>query len=106
MPRRTKRVLTDEQWLLHTGARWRDIPIDLPSGSTCWPRLQDWAGEEVRAPCVTMPDPGVLVGPGTVAFTRNKRTGGLARLLPARRAAPQLGRLSARRPLLAETRRR
>ena len=34
-------------WLLRTGARWRDIPLDLPSGSTCWRRLQEWAGEEV-----------------------------------------------------------
>jgi transposase len=34
-------------WLLRTGARWRDIPIDLPSGSTCWRRLRDWAGEGV-----------------------------------------------------------
>ena len=79
MPRRTTRVLTDEQWeriapllpehrpspkggrpwaddrqclegilwLLRSGARWCDIPIDLPSGSTCWRRLQEWAGEEV-----------------------------------------------------------
>ena len=76
MPRRTKRMLTDEQWeriaphipehppspkggrprepdrdclegilwLLRTGARWQDIPVDLPSGSTCWRRLQEWAG--------------------------------------------------------------
>jgi transposase len=34
-------------WLLRTGARWRDIPIDLPSGSTCWRRLAEWAGDEV-----------------------------------------------------------
>lgn len=34
-------------WLLRTGARWRDIPVDLPSGSTCWRRLLEWAGEEV-----------------------------------------------------------
>ena len=34
-------------WLLRSGARWRDIPVDLPSGSTCWRRLQDWAGDEV-----------------------------------------------------------
>jgi transposase len=34
-------------WLLRTGSRWRDIPVDLPSGSTCWRRLQDWAGEGV-----------------------------------------------------------
>jgi transposase len=34
-------------WLLRTGARWRDIPLDLPSGSTCWRRLQEWAGEGI-----------------------------------------------------------
>jgi len=34
-------------WLLRTGSRWRDIPIDLPSGSTCWRRLRDWACEGV-----------------------------------------------------------
>lgn len=81
MSRKTKRMLTDEQWqriarhfpqhppsplggrpraddreclegvlwLLRTGARWQDIPVDLPSGSTCWRRLQEWAGEDVLA---------------------------------------------------------
>jgi transposase len=34
-------------WLLRTGARWQDIPVDLPSGSTCWRRLQDWSGDGV-----------------------------------------------------------
>lgn len=34
-------------WLLRTGAGWQQIPLDLPSGSTCWRRLQEWAGEGV-----------------------------------------------------------
>jgi transposase len=34
-------------WLLRTGSRWRDIPVDLPSGCTCWRRLREWAGEGV-----------------------------------------------------------
>ena len=34
-------------WLLRSGARWRDMPVDLPSGCTCWRRLQEWAGDEV-----------------------------------------------------------
>ena len=34
-------------WLLRTGCRWQDIPLDLPSGSTCWRRLQEWAGKDV-----------------------------------------------------------
>ena len=77
--RRTKRVLTDEQWeriapyfpehppspkggrpresdreclegilwVVRTGARWQDMPMDFPSGTTCWRRLVEWAGEEV-----------------------------------------------------------
>ena len=81
MSRKTKRVLTDEQWeriapyfpehppspkggrprvndreclegilwLVRTGSRWQDIPIDMPSGSTCWRRLQEWAGDDVLA---------------------------------------------------------
>lgn len=34
-------------WLLRTGAGWQRMPVDLPSGSTCWRRLQEWAGEEI-----------------------------------------------------------
>lgn len=34
-------------WLARTGARWQDIPVDLPSGSTCWRRLREWAGEGI-----------------------------------------------------------
>jgi transposase len=34
-------------WLARSGARWRDMPLDLPSGSTCWRRLVEWAGEGV-----------------------------------------------------------
>ena len=43
-------------WLLRTGARWRDIPVDLPFGSTCWRRLRDWADagvlEDIQAALV------------------------------------------------------
>ncbi len=34
-------------WLLRTGAAWQKVPVDLPSGSTCWRRLREWAGEGV-----------------------------------------------------------
>jgi len=36
-------------WLLRTGARWQDLPGDFPSDTTCWRRLQEWAGEGVLA---------------------------------------------------------
>lgn len=29
-------------WLLRSGARYKDMPSHLPSGSTCWRRLQLW----------------------------------------------------------------
>lgn len=34
-------------WVLSTGSPWQAMPADLPSGSTCWRRLRDWAGEGV-----------------------------------------------------------
>ena len=35
-------VLESILWLLRTGARWRDLPVDGPSPATCWRRLRDW----------------------------------------------------------------
>lgn len=32
-------------WVLRTGARWKDLPDEYPSPSTCWRRLQRWEGD-------------------------------------------------------------
>ncbi len=37
-----RRVLEGILWMLKTGARWRDLPKEYPSPSTCWRRLRDW----------------------------------------------------------------
>jgi len=29
-------------WVLRSGARWRDLPPQYPSGVTCWRRLRRW----------------------------------------------------------------
>ena len=34
-------------WVLRTGARWRDLPAECPSGMTCWRRLRRWEDEGV-----------------------------------------------------------
>lgn len=34
-------------WVLRTGARWRDMPDQYPSGVTCWRRLRRWEDSEV-----------------------------------------------------------
>jgi transposase len=37
-----RRVLEGILWVLKTGARWRDLPKEYPSGATCWRRLRRW----------------------------------------------------------------
>jgi transposase len=34
-------------WMLRTGARWKDLPQQYPSPSTCWRRLRDWEAQDV-----------------------------------------------------------
>lgn len=32
-------------WVLRSGARWKDLPKEYPSPSTCWRRLAEWEEE-------------------------------------------------------------
>jgi transposase len=34
-------------WILRTGARWKDLPKEYPSPSTCWRRLAEWERKDV-----------------------------------------------------------
>ena len=34
-------------WVLRSGARWKDMPKEYPSPSTCWRRLRDWEEQGV-----------------------------------------------------------
>jgi transposase len=34
-------------WVLRSGARWKDLPAQYPSPSTCWRRLRDWEEQDV-----------------------------------------------------------
>ena|SRR6185312_2998076 len=42
-----RRVLEGILWVLRSGARWRDLPREYPSASTCWRRLRDWEEQGV-----------------------------------------------------------
>jgi transposase len=42
-----RRVLEGILWVLKTGARWRDLPGEYPSPSTCWRRLHQWEEHDV-----------------------------------------------------------
>ncbi len=34
-------------WMARSGARWKDLPADFPSPSTCWRRVRDWQARGV-----------------------------------------------------------
>lgn len=34
-------------WMLRSGARWKDLPLEYPSPATCWRRLNKWEQEGV-----------------------------------------------------------
>jgi transposase len=44
-PAENRDVLEGILWILKTGARWKDVPAPLPSGSTCRRRLLLWEEE-------------------------------------------------------------
>ena len=42
-----RRVFEGILWVLRSGARWKDLPVEYPSPSTCWRRLRDWEEQDV-----------------------------------------------------------
>ncbi len=46
-PADERKVLEGILWILRSGARWCDLPVEFPSPSTCWRRLRDWEEQEV-----------------------------------------------------------
>src|ERR1700746_3096605 len=46
-PADDRKVLEGILWMLRSGARWCDLPVEFPSPSTCWRRLRDWEEQEV-----------------------------------------------------------
>lgn len=41
-PRPNRPVFEGILWVLRSGARWKDLPDQYPSPSTCWRRLKQW----------------------------------------------------------------
>lgn len=47
-PRGGRRRIDDREvmegilWVLRSGARWKDLPAEYPSATTCWRRLREW----------------------------------------------------------------
>jgi transposase len=42
-----RRVFEGILWVLRSGARWKDLPPEYPSPTTCWRRLRDWEEQDV-----------------------------------------------------------
>ena len=43
----SRKVLEGILWILRSGARWKDLPEEFPSPTTCWRRLRDWEEQGV-----------------------------------------------------------
>jgi transposase len=41
----SRRCLEGVLWVLHSGARWKDLPERYPSPCTCWRRLREWVDD-------------------------------------------------------------
>lgn len=37
-----REVMKGILWVLRSGARWKDLPHEYPSATTCWRRLREW----------------------------------------------------------------
>jgi transposase len=37
-----REVMEGILWVLRSGARWKDLPREFPSATTCWRRLREW----------------------------------------------------------------
>ena len=46
-PADNRRIFEGILWVLRSGARWKDLPQEYPSPSTCWRRLHDWEEQDV-----------------------------------------------------------
>ncbi len=80
-------------WVLRSGARWRDMPVQYPSGVTCWRRLRVWEERGVwldawRALLGTLDQRGLL------RWEETFMDGSFA---PAKKGALQSGKPSAAR---------
>src|SRR5262249_14208875 len=87
-PAADRQCLEAALWLLRSGARWQDTPVDLPSGSTRWRRLRDWASDDVLLAIHTALI-GALAGLGAVDL---KQLLADATFVRAKKGAPKSAR--------------
>ena len=88
-----RRVFEGILWVLRSGARWKDLPPEYPSPTTCWRRLRDWEELDVwldawRAFL------GELDAKGQLDWAETFADGSFA---PAKKGAPASGRLNVER---------
>ena len=86
-------VLEGILWVLKTGARWRDLPKEYPSASTCWRRLRLWEEQGVWLK-IWRAFLGQLDERGRLDWSESFLDGSFA---PAKKGAPALAKPSAAR---------
>jgi len=87
-PADSRRVFEGILWVLRSGARWKDLPSEYPSPSTCWRRLRDWEEQDVWLE-VWRAFLGELDEKGQLDWAETFADGSFA---PAKKGAPASGR--------------
>ena len=83
-----RRVLEGILWVLRSGARWKDLPSECPSPTTCWRRLRDWEDQDVWL-TIWRKFLGELDEKGQLDWAETFADGSFA---PAKKGAPASGR--------------
>ena len=75
-----RRTVDAIRWVLHTGAKWREIPAEYGAASTCWRWFERWSGDgtwEHVAAALNLPPTEVGREPGhRPARTKPRRSNG------------------------------
>ena len=88
-----RRVFEGILWVLRSGARWKDLPPEYPSPTTCWRRLRDWEDQDVWLK-VWRTFLGELDEKGQINWAETFADGSFA---PAKKGAPASERPNAER---------
>jgi transposase len=92
-PVENRRVFEGILWVLRSGARWKNLPPEHPSATTCWRRLHDWEELDVWLK-VWRSFLGELDEKGQIDWAKTFADGSFA---PAKKGAPASARPNAER---------
>jgi transposase len=93
-----RRTINGILWVLHSGARWRDLPREYGSPSTCHRRLQEWQDQGVWKH-IWLTFLGALDQQGKLAWSQAFLDGSFVPAKKGERTSPMAGRAKGARSI-------